>query len=45
MPEYEWETSPDERYEQYRRTYRQLVGLAIFESFEEYCKDREEDEH
>ena len=44
---YEWEMSEYEKIEQCRNNYRQF-GLAIFESFEEYCKsclDEDSDEH
>ena len=40
---YEWELTPQERIEHYRAEYRRL-GLSIFESFEEYMQDKEDDE-
>lgn len=40
---YEWEMTEHEKIEQYRKDYRRF-GLAIFESFEEYCESRMEDE-
>ena len=40
---YEWEEQTEyQRIEQYRKDYRRY-GLAIFESFEEYAQDREEE--
>lgn len=45
MPEYEWEMTDREKMQQRRNNYRQY-GLSIFESFEEYCRNlEEEDEH
>ena len=43
---FEWETpSVEEQVRRCRETYRQY-GLAIFESFEEYCQDKiDDDEH
>ena len=40
---YEWEMTEHERIEQARQEFRRL-GLGIFESFEEYMQDREEEE-
>ena len=40
---YEWEQTEHERIEWFRSEYRRL-GLYIFETFEEYMQDREEDE-
>ena len=39
---YDWEPTEHERIERFRAEYRQL-GLIIFESFEEYMQDREEE--
>lgn len=39
---YEWEMTDWERTEWYRSEYRRL-GLNIFESFEEYMEDKEEE--
>ena len=39
---YDWELTEHERIERYRAEYRRL-GLNIFESFEEYMQDREEE--
>ena len=39
---YDWEMTDRERTEWYRSEYRRL-GLNIFESFEEYMEDKEED--
>lgn len=40
---YEWEEPTErERIERYRTEYRRL-GLHIFESFEEYMEDKEEE--
>ena len=39
---YEWEMTELERIDRYRAEYRRL-GLGIFESFEEYMQDREEE--
>lgn len=43
MEMYEWEMTPHERIEQYRAEYCRL-GLNIFESFEEYMQDKEDEE-
>lgn len=40
---YEWELTEQERIDRYRNEYRRL-GLWIFESFEEYMQDKEDDE-
>ena len=40
---YDWELTEHERIERDRAEFRRL-GLYIFESFEEYMKDREENE-
>ena len=40
---YEWEMSEREQIERARREFRSL-GLYIFESFEEYMQDKEEEE-
>lgn len=40
---YDWEPTEYEQIERSRSEFRRL-GLYIFESFEEYMKDREEDE-
>lgn len=40
---YEWEMTEHEQIERYRSEYRRL-GLYIFETFEEYMQDREENE-
>ena len=40
---YEWEQTERDRIEQFRSEYRRL-GLYIFETFEEYMQDREENE-
>lgn len=40
---YEWEMTEHERIERCRSEYRRL-GLYIFETFEEYMQDREENE-
>lgn len=39
---YDWEMSEQERIERDRAEFRRL-GLWIFESFEEYMSDREEE--
>lgn len=39
---YEWEMTERERIEQCRSEYRRL-GLGIFESFEEYMENMEEE--
>ena len=43
MLDYTWEMTEHEKIEQARREYRRL-GLYIFETFEEYMQDREEEE-
>ena len=40
---YEWEMTDRERVDRLRSEYRRL-GLHIFESFEEYMEDKEEEE-
>ena len=40
---YDWELTQHERMERDRAEFRRL-GLGIFESFEEYMQNREEDE-
>ena len=40
---YDWEMTDWERTEWYRSEYRRL-GLSIFESFEEYMEDKEEEQ-
>ena len=40
---YDWELTPQERIIRYRNEYRRF-GLGIFESFEEYMENKEEDE-
>ena len=40
---YEWEMTERERIEKARSEFRKY-GLYIFESFEEYMEDREDDE-
>ena len=40
---YDWEPSPYERIERDRAEFRRL-GLYIFESFEEYMQDKEDEE-
>ena len=40
---YDWELTDRERIDQYRAEYRRL-GLYIFETFEEYMQDKEEND-
>lgn len=40
---YEWEMTERERIDRYRSEYRRL-GLYIFETFEEYMQNKEDDE-
>lgn len=40
---YDWELTPHKRIEMDRAEFRRL-GLGIFESFEEYMANREEEE-
>lgn len=42
MDPYEWNETEAERINRLRNNYRQF-GLSIFESFEEYVQDMEED--
>ena len=39
---YDWEMTDHERVERFRSEYRRL-GLNIFESFEEYMEDKEDE--